>query len=159
MKMQFSVSGFGVGYRLGSVSYDKTAVLYFRDAEDEADYALELSDTVAAGQSGPSVAMTLLVTELFNVNESKHRWLFDPIDIAGRQATFTTSGTSMVLDRAVIDASLKILDDKHQKYEHTLDLKQIPVRPGSWQVGGFSVRGKLKRRDSDSDDDGKDKSA
>ncbi len=153
MHMQFSVSGFGVGYRLGSVSYDKTAVLYFRDAEDEADYALKISDTVAAGQSGPSIAMTLLVTELFNVNESKHRWLFDPSDLVGREATFTTSGTSMVLDKAVIDASLKVLDEKHQKYEHTLALKQIPVRPGSWQVGGFSVRGKLKTKDSNSDDD------
>lgn len=145
MYMQFSVTGFGVGYRFVSVSVDKTAILYFRDAYDESDYALEISDSFAAGQKGPNVMGTLLASELVNINESKHQWLFDPTDLIGRQAAFQTSGTSLVLDQAVINATLKVLDEKHQFYEHKLDLKHVPVTPGSWQTSGFSVKGTIRR--------------
>lgn len=146
MQMMLNLSGFGLGINGVNVSANKAAVLVFRDAPDEGSVIIGIDDGFELGASGPNGILSAVRTEWFPLNVSENKWLFNPLDLVGRQGKIEVPGSSFISDDAFVDFKFEVFDQYH-KVEHSIHLRHIPVLGGSYQLGGFSVEGEIKSGD------------
>ncbi|KAB7624143.1 hypothetical protein [Alkalilimnicola sp. S0819] len=122
----------------------KNARFFFRDSPKEGVEGIQVSDRFDTGAVGPNGGMSYLVTKWITLNPARHRWLFDPMDLVGKYASVVVKGTSLGYEGALIDLDFSLVDSAHTVL-HSLSMKTVPLEDPSYQIGGFSVKGKVRR--------------
>lgn len=141
MEMQFIVSGVGLGVSGVTVSTLKTAMLFFRDSPDEGAWGLKVRDFFDLG-SGPHALGSAVISDWVPLNPSKDEWLFNPLDLIGRTGEIKVPGTTVFAGATALDLIFQVINENH-RVENNIQLKNVPVRKMSYQIGGFSVEGTI----------------
>lgn len=148
MEIAFAASGFGIGVRSVNITFRKRGVLYFLDAPDEASYALVIQHAFDGFVAGPNGGFAAVLSDWVPLNACKDDWLFNPLELVGKQGRIEIPGTSLLFGDAVLDLQFRTLNE-HHRIANRIHLRQVPVKDGSYQIGGFSVSGTIREGDSD----------
>lgn len=144
MEMMFIIAGLGLGVKGVNLTALKSAKLLFRDAPDEPAEAIVIKDSFDAGSAGPNAGGSAVVSEWVPLNPSKDTWLFDPNDLVGKKGKVEVPGTSLILNDSSLGLKFRTLTE-HYRIKNEIHLKQVPVHDVSQQIGGFSVKGTIKK--------------